>query len=171
MLSITRSLRVIEILERKPLARLKQSYLFMVIANWEKMNPIQKIIGLLGALSAAALAAAVAFGVFHSAWSIGLAVAGIVAGIAAATAAVAAAGKGIGSEVSFDSGAYSSSMSVPSYTVPALSESSSPVTNNESTYIDNSNITINIEKNEYMTEEDIIQAVNKGLKEARLARS
>lgn len=146
--------------------------LFMVIANWEKMNPIQKIIGLLGALSAVALAAAVAFGVFHSAWSIGLAVAGIVAGIAAATAAVAAAGKDIGAEVSFNSGSYNNSVSIPSYDVPSYSNSGGSVTNNDNTsYIDNSNITINIEKNEYMSEEDIIQAVNKGLKEARLSRA
>jgi hypothetical protein len=62
--------------------------LLSVIANWSKMNAVQKVVGLLGALSAAALAAAVAFGVFHSSWSIGVAVAGIIAGIAAATAAV-----------------------------------------------------------------------------------
>lgn len=146
--------------------------LFAVIANWEKMNPIQKIIGLLGALSAAALAAAVAFGVFHSAWSIGLAVAGIVAGIAAATAAVAAAGKDIGSEVSFGSTSSSGNYYTPDYNIPNYSGSAGSVTNNQNdTYVDNSNITINIEKNEYMTEDEIIEAVNKGLKEARLARS
>lgn len=146
--------------------------LFTVIANWEKMNPIQKIIGLLGALSAAALAAAVAFGVFHSAWSIGLAVAGIVAGIAAATAAVAAAGKDIGSEVSFPSNTGSGNISMPNYNIPNYSNSGNSVTNNQNeTYIDNSNVVINIEKNDYMTEDDIIDAVNKGLREARLART
>ena len=145
--------------------------LFLVIANWEKMNPIQKIIGLLGALSAAALAAAVAFGVFHSAWSIGLAVAGIVAGITAAIAAVSSAGKSIGSDVSFG-GNYSGNSYVPNYEIPDYSKSSGSVTNNQNdTYVDNSNVTINIEKNDYMTEEDIINAVNKGLKEARLSRS
>ena len=146
--------------------------LFAVIANWDKMNPVQRIIGLLGALSAAALAAAVAFGVFHSAWSLGLAVAGIVAGIAAATAAVAAAGKDIGSEVSFGGGSSSGSYYTPNYDIPKYSGSTGSITNNQNdTYVDNSNITINIEKNEYMTEDDIIEAVNKGLKEARLARS
>ena len=147
--------------------------LFSVIANWSNMNPVQKIIGLLGALSAAALAAAVAFGVFHSAWSIGIAIGGIIAGIAAATAAVAAAGKDIGSEVNFDTQNYAGNISIPQYEIPKLPESSGTVTNttNDTTYVDNSNIVINIEKNEYMTEEDIIQAVNKGLKEARLARS
>lgn len=143
---------------------------FAVIANWEKMNTVQKVIGLLGALSAAALAAAVAFGVFHSAWSLGVAVAGIVAGIAAATAAVASAGDAIGSQTSFDTGSYSSSISVPEYSVPRESNSSS-VTNNESSYVDNSTVNITIEKNDYMTEEDIIRAVNKGLKQAKQART
>lgn len=146
--------------------------LFAVIANWDKMNPVQRIIGLLGALSAAALAAAVAFGVFHSAWSIGLAVAGIVAGIAAATAAVAAAGKDIGSEVSFDSTSSSGNYYTPDYDIPSYSGSTGSVTNNQNdTYVDNSNVVINIEKNEYMTEDEIIDAVNKGLKKAKLARS
>lgn len=144
--------------------------LFAVIANWSNMNPVQRVIGLLGALSAAALAAAVAFGVFHSAWSIGVAVAGIVAGIAAATAAVKAAGKDINADTTFDTSSIQSSISVPEYTVPDYSSSSGSVTNNESTYVDNSNIVVNIEKNEYMTEEDIIQAVNKGLKQAKQAR-
>ena len=148
------------------------SSLFAVIANWDKMNPVQKIIGLLGALSAAALAAAVAFGVFHSAWSIGLAVAGIVAGIAAATAAVAAAGKDIGSEVSFGSTSSSGNYYTPDYDIPNYSGSTGSVTNNQNdTYVDNSNVVINIEKNEYMTEDEIIDAVNKGLKKAKLARS
>lgn len=145
--------------------------LFSVISNWSNMNPVQKIIGLLGALSAAALAAAVAFGVFHSAWSIGVAVAGIVAGIAAATAAVKAAGKDVGADVSFDTGDFQSSISTPSYTIPESSQSSGSVTNNESTYVDNSNVVINIEKNDYMSEDDIIQAVNKGLKRARQGRT
>lgn len=144
--------------------------LFAVIANWSNMNPVQKVIGLLGALSAAALAAAVAFGVFHSAWSIGIAVAGIIGGIAAATAAIAAAGRDIGSKVSFNSGSYGNSVSIPEYSTPSKSGSSSNVTNNDNSYIDNSNVVINIEKNEYMTEDDIIKAVNKGLKLSRQAR-
>ena len=144
--------------------------LFAVIANWSNMNPIQRVIGLLGALSAAALAAAVAFGVFHSAWSIGIAVAGIIGGIAAATAAIAAAGKDIGAKVSFDSSKYATSVSIPEYTTPSTQGSSSSVTNNDNSYIDNSNVVINIEKNEYMSEDDIIQAVNKGLKLAKQSR-
>lgn len=145
--------------------------LFAVIANWERMNSVQRVVGLLGALSAAALAAAVAFGVFHSSWSIGVAVAGIVAGIAAATAAIAAAGENIGADVSFDTSTYQPSVDVPEYRVPSLSQSSGNVTNNESTYVDNSNVVVNIQKNEYMSEDDIITAVNKGLKKAKQART
>lgn len=143
--------------------------LFYVLTNWSNMNPVQKIIGLLGALSAAALSAAVAFGVFHSAWSLGIAVAGIVAGIATAVAAVKSAAKEIGAEVSFDTGTYNTAVSVPSYSVPESSVDYGTV--NTNTYNDNSNVTINIEKNEYMNEDDIIRAVNRGLKMAKQART
>lgn len=144
--------------------------LFGVLANWSNMNTTQKIVGLLGALSAAALAAAVAFGVFHSAWSIGLAVAGIVTGIAAALAAVKGAGKEIGADVQFDEGSYSTSVDMPDYDIPQKSTENGSTTNNTSNYVDNSNIVINIEKNDYMTEDDIIRAVNKGLRNARQVR-
>lgn len=144
--------------------------LFSVLANWSKMNTVQKVIGLLGSLSAAALAAAIAFGAFHSAWSVGLAVAGIVAGIAAATAAVRSAGKEIGVEASV--GSYSPTDTYyPEYTMPQPSPSSSYTTNNSSTYVDQSNVVVNIEKSEYMSEEDIIVAVNKGLRKAKQART
>lgn len=141
-----------------------------VISNWSKMNTVQKVIGMLGALSAAALAAALAFGVFHSAWSIGGAIAGIVAGIAAVTAAVKSAKEQVGSEYSFDTSGLSSSFSMPEYTVPQTSGISDSVTNNTSTYVDQSNIVVNIEKNDYMSEDEIIKAVNKGLKQAKQAR-
>lgn len=142
--------------------------LFNVIANWSNMNPVQKVIALLGALSAAALAAAVAFGVFHSAWSVGVAVAGIIAGIAAATAAIAAAEKDVGSKVPIDSWS-NSSFKIPDYSIPKT-ESSSESSSHTENYVDNSNVVINIEKSEYMTEEDIIRAVNKGLKQAKQSR-
>lgn len=143
--------------------------LFSVISNWGNMNPVQKIVGLLGALSAAALAAAVAFGVFHSAWSIGLAIGGIVAGITAATAAVKAAAKDVGSEVSFPSQGYSSS-GIPDYEIPVTGSSVSNTTN-ESVYVDQSQVQVVIEKNDYMSEDEIIQAVNKGLKKAKQGRT
>ena len=145
--------------------------LFSIISNWSNMNPVQKVVGLLGALSAAALAAAIAFGAFHSAWSVGLAVAGIVAGIAAATAAVKSAGEEIGAEVGFDISSYQASVTLPDYNIPNTYNGSGNVTNNESSYVDNSTTNITIEKNDYVSEEDIIRAVNRGLKEARQSRS
>lgn len=144
--------------------------LFNVISNWNNMGTVQKVISLLGALSAAALAAALAFGVFHSAWSIGTAIAGIVAGIAAATAAVNSAADSIGADVSFDVAPYEESLK-SEHTIPSGSSYGDTITTNESTYVDNSNIVVNIEKNEYMSEEDIIRAVNKGLKQAKQMRT
>lgn len=145
--------------------------LFTVLANWSKMDTTQRVIALLGALGAAALAAAVAFGVFHSAWSIGLAVAGIVAGITAALAAVQSAADSVGTDVSFDTNSYATAIDVPDYQIPSYESSGSSTTNNESTYVDNSNVVINIEKNDYMTEDDIIRAVNRGLKQAKQSRT
>ena len=144
---------------------------FAVIANWDNMNNVQRVVALLGALSAAALAAAIAFGAFHSAWSMGLAVAGIVAGIAAVTAAVRSAKKEAESGVSISAGSFNPSIATPDFKVPNYSTNTGSVTNNESNYVDNSNVTINIEKNEYMTEDDIIRAVNKGLKQAKQSRT
>lgn len=144
---------------------------FAVIANWDNMNNVQRVVALLGALSAAALAAAIAFGAFHSAWSMGLAVAGIVAGIAAVTAAVRSAKKEAESGVSISAGNFNPSIATPDFKVPNYSTNTGSVTNNESTYVDNSNIVVNIEKNEYMTEDDIIRAVNKGLKQAKQSRT
>lgn len=139
--------------------------LFYVLANWSKMNPVQQIIALFGALSAVALAAAVAFGVFHSAWSLGLAVAGIVAGIAAAIAAVNSAADDINADVNFDAGAYSSAVTgggeIPSYDVPSYSTSGSSgdtYTNNSSN--DTYNVTIVVEGSNQSADE-IAEAVSK----------
>lgn len=141
---------------------------FSVITNWEKMGTAQRVIGLLGSLSAAALAAALAFGAFHSAWSVGIAAAGIVAGIAAATAAVRSAADEIGTRPAVQS--YSpSSGDFSSYTVPSYSPSSTS-TSYSDTYVDNSVVNVTIEKNEYVSEDEIIQSVNKALKQARQVR-
>jgi hypothetical protein len=147
--------------------------LMAVISNWSNMNAVQRIIGLLGSLSAAALAAAVAFGVFHASWSVGIAVAGIIAGIAAATAAVMAASKDIGVQASFDASTreYTPYIYNPSDYTPRSPTSSSTVNNATNNYQDNSVVNITIEKNEYMSEEEIIQAVNKGLKLAKQSRA
>lgn len=143
-----------------------------VIANWSKMNTVQRVIGLLGALTAAALSAAIAMGAFHSAWSVGAAAAGIVAGIVAVTAAVRSAEKESKGWSTPSVSSFYSSSSLPQYSVPDYNSQGSTVTNNQSSnYVDNSNVVINIEKNEYMSEEDIIKAVNKGLKQAKQTRT
>lgn len=58
----------------------------------------------------------------------------------------------------------------PEYTLPTIPDTGSSGTI-DNTYYDNSNVTINIEKNDYMTEDDIIKAVNRGLKQAKQART
>lgn len=58
----------------------------------------------------------------------------------------------------------------PEYTLPTTLDTGSSGTI-DNTYYDNSNVTINIEKNDYMTEDDIIKAVNRGLKQAKQART
>jgi hypothetical protein len=69
--------------------------LIYLIQNWGELDTWQKVIGILGVITAAALGAAMAFGVFHSAWSIGLAAAGIVAGVGAIAAVIATSQKDI----------------------------------------------------------------------------
>lgn len=51
-------------------------------ANWDKLNPAQRTITILGALAAALTAAAIAVAVFHTTWSVGIAAAAIVGGLA-----------------------------------------------------------------------------------------
>lgn len=55
---------------------------------WKDMTGLEKVLSLLGLLSAAAITAAIAFGAFQSALSLGLAAAGIAAGILTVVAAV-----------------------------------------------------------------------------------
>lgn len=140
--------------------------IFGLIKNWSQLSTVEKI---LYSLATAALVAAAAVAAFHASWTVGLSVGAIVAGIAAATAAVKSAADDMGIDIgpTSDYNTYS----VPDVSIPNVSNSSNnSVTNNDNSYIDNSNVTINIEKNEYMTEDDIIRAVNKGLKEARQSR-
>jgi hypothetical protein len=146
--------------------------LFYLLANWSNMNPVQKIVGLLGALTAVALSAAIAMGAFHSAATYGLAAAGIVAGITAVIAAVESARDATEADVQSSSSSSSyGSIDIPTYTIPSEYPSSDNYTTNTSNYVDNSNVVINIEKHESMTEEDIVKAVNKGLKKAKQART
>jgi len=57
--------------------------IFKLVQNWDKMNGIERFVGVLGALTAGVLALGLAFGVLNSAMTMGLAAAGIVAGISA----------------------------------------------------------------------------------------
>lgn len=145
---------------------------FDLIENWSGMNTWQKIFGVIGTLTTVVLGAAMAFGVFHSAWSMGVAVAGIVAGIVAATAAINAAKDNIEQPEIPDFKASDYNVTGGNYNLPEPTEGNyGAYTDNTSTYVDNSNIVINIEKNEYMSEDDIIRAVNKGLKQAKQTRT
>ena len=56
--------------------------IFYLAQNWDKMEPAERVITILGALAAAATAAAIAIALFHTAWSVGIAAAAIAGGIA-----------------------------------------------------------------------------------------
>ena len=146
---------------------------FGLIENWGKMDNWAKIIGVIGTLTTVVLGAAMAFGVFHSAWSMGLAVAGIVAGIVATTAAINSAKDNIEEPKipDFNADDYVNGLTNKDYTLPTNQGNYGNYNDNTSNYNDYSSIQINIEKNEYMTEDDIIRAVNKGLKQAKQSRT
>lgn len=59
-----------------------------VAAAWDSMTGAEKVIAVLGLVTAAAITAAIALGAFQSALTMGIAAAGIVAGIAAVMAAI-----------------------------------------------------------------------------------
>lgn len=155
------------------------AYAFKLISDvmdaWGDMNGFQKMISILGILTIVALGAAIALGAFHSAWSFGLAAAGIVAGIVAVTAAVNSAKNSVeGLNVpdqaapNVTGGGVSASLNLES---PVPSEYGGGETYTASNYSDNSTTNIYIQKNEYMTEDDIIRAVNKGLQKSKQARA
>lgn len=145
---------------------------FGLVENWGKMDNWAKIIGIIGTLTTVVLGAAMAFGVFHSAWSMGLAVAGIVAGIVAATAAINSAKDNIEEPKipDFNADDYVNGLTNKDYTLPTSQGNYGSYTDQTSNYNDYSNIVINIEKSDAMTEDDIIKAVNKGLKQAKQSR-
>lgn len=144
---------------------------FSIITNWNNMNGIQKIIAVIGVLTAALLGAAIAAGAFHSAWSMGLAVAGIVAGITAAVSAVNAAKDEIevpnnlpdynADEIS--NGIMSGNYSLPEYT----SGGGSIYTDN--TYADQYNVTVNV-TSPGATAEEIAAAVGREIATLAQAR-
>ena len=142
--------------------------IFGLVKNWSQLSTIEKV---LYSLATAAMVAAAAAAAFHASWSVGLSVGAITAGLAAAVASVKSAAKDIGVNIGTDIDSITNPVSIPEYEVPKIEDVyGNSVTNNDNSYIDNSNIVINIEKNEYMTEDDIIRAVNRGLKEAKQTR-
>ena len=142
---------------------------FDLIGNWKQMSTVEKI---LKSLALAALVAAAAVTVFHASWSLGLAIGAITAGVVAGIAAIKAAGEEIGVDTDFnDVDSITSAAQSGNYNLPTNQGNYGNYTDNTSSYVDNSNIVINIEKNEYMTEDDIIRAVNKGLKQAKQSRT
>ena len=144
---------------------------FSIITNWNNMNGIQKIIAVIGVLTAALLGAAIAAGAFHSAWSMGLAVAGIVAGITAAVSAVNAAKDEIevpnnlpdynADEIS--NGIMSGNYSLPEYT------SGGGSTYTDNTYADQYNVTVNV-TSPGATAEEIAAAVGREIATLAQAR-
>ena len=67
--------------------------LAMLAGAWDSMSGAEKVISVLGLVTAAALTAAIAVGAFQSALSLGIAAVGIAAGIAAVMAAINSATK------------------------------------------------------------------------------
>lgn len=57
--------------------------ILLLVTNWSKMNGIERVVGVLGAIAIAAATAAAAVGALQSAWSLGIAAAAIVAGTVA----------------------------------------------------------------------------------------
>lgn len=142
---------------------------FDLIGNWKQMSIVEKI---LKSIAVAALVAAAAVTVFHASWSLGIAIGAITAGVVAGIAAIKAAGEEIGVEADFnDVDSLTSAAQSGNYNIPDNSGNYGNYTDNTSSYVDNSNIVINIEKSEAMTEDDIIRAVNRGLKQAKQSRT
>lgn len=146
---------------------------FDLIGNWKQMSTVEKI---LKSLAVAALVASAAVTVFHASWSLGIAVGVIAASVVAGIAAIKAAGEKIGvdtSEIDSTSGNYNTgNYNTGNYDLPSNQGNYGSYTDNTSNnYIDNSNINITIEKNEYTSTQDIIDAVNKGLRQAKQSRT
>lgn len=60
-----------------------------LIGNWDELNGFEKVIGIFGAIGAAALAAAASVAAFQGSWTLGTAIPAIVGGLLAITAAFA----------------------------------------------------------------------------------
>lgn len=112
-----------------------------LVESWGDMSVAQRIVAVIGVITAAVLGLAVAFGVFHSAWSLGLAVTGIIAGIAASVAAINSAKKSIDTDIP-DFNAKDYEITSGGYSIPSASSMRGMSESNY--YEDNSNYDINI---------------------------
>ena len=112
-----------------------------LVESWGDMSVAQRIVAVIGVITAAVLGLAVAFGVFHSAWSLGLAVTGIIAGIAASVAAINSAKKSIDTDIP-DFNAKDYNITSGGYSIPSAWLMRD--TSESNYYEDNSNYDINI---------------------------
>lgn len=74
--------------------------ILLIAQNFDKMNNLERVIAILGAISIAAAGAAIAMGALQSALTMGIAAAAIVAGVAAIAASVSSAQKRANSSLS-----------------------------------------------------------------------
>jgi hypothetical protein len=150
-----------------------------LISNWKNMSTIEKI---LKSLAVAALVAAAAVTVFHASWSLGIAIGAITAGIVAGIAAIKAASEDIGVDAGLDANGIPTSATENAMTeqdmadinswTKAANAGSSSVVNNSQVTEDNSvnNYYITIESNEYMNEEQIVEAISRKIATLSQAR-
>lgn len=144
---------------------------FALFENWGKMEAWQRVLGVIGVLTVAALGLAMAFGAFHSALTMGFAVAGIVAGIAAVSTALLTAKDQfdvpdtVGSSGTPSSSEFS--YNPDDYTIPEYTESGNSYTENSSN--DTYNVTIVIEGSE-LSKEEIAEEVSKKIATLAQAR-
>ena len=143
---------------------------FDLIGNWKEMSTVEKI---LKSLAVAALVAAAAITVFHASATLGIAIGAITAGVVAGIAAIKSASEEIGVDAGIgnDLDGLEKTAKSGDYELPSNQGNYGNYNDNTNNYNDYSNIVINIEKNEYMSEDDIIRAVNKGLKQAKQSRT
>ena len=138
---------------------------FDLLANWQDMTDLEKV---LKTLALAALVAAAAMTVFHSSWSLGLAVGAITAGVVAGVAAINAAKDEIlPGEEDVSMGALPSAQDYGDYTVPNYTATQGTYT--ENTYSDTYNVTVQIDGTK-LSAEEIADAVGKRLATLSQAR-
>ena len=97
-----------------------------LVRCWDQMSGIERVVAILGVVTAAAFAAAIAIGAFQSAMTLGIAAVAIAAGIAAVVAAISSAQSRVGQmSGSFGTGSFGTGgrmASVPQMNVPRLAQ-------------------------------------------------